>query len=124
MIPRDSLYTFFEKGQTINSTSSFYSVIDSKNRYEFSNIGNMITYLADKKIDGLLSDPDWVAKHPNWNRVVLVPVTLTYASNTTTAASGIASVANEMALKSTRLQGGPNGEKIELQVIYAKFHDK
>lgn len=124
MIPRDSLYTFFEKGQTINSTSSFYSVIDSKNRYEFSNIGNMITYLANKKIDGLLSDPDWVAKHPAWNKVVLVPVTLTTASNTTTAASGIASVANEMALKSTRLQGGPNGEKIELQVIYAKFHDK
>jgi hypothetical protein len=64
-----------------------------------------------------------VAKHPAWNKIVLVPVTLTTATNTTTSAGGIASVANEMALTSTRLQGGPNGEKIELQVIYAKFHD-
>jgi hypothetical protein len=124
MIPRDSLYTFFEKGQTINSTSSYYTILDSKNQYVFSNIGNMITYLADKKKEGLVGDSDWVAKHPAWNKIVLVPVTLTTATNTTTSAGGIASVANEMALTSTRLQGGPNGEKIELQVIYAKFHDK
>lgn len=123
MIPRDSLYTFFEKGQTINSTSSFYTILDAENQYEFNNIGNMITYLADKKVQGLISDPDWVAKHPNWNKVVLVPVTLTGATNTTVSAAGVASVANQMALTSTRLQGGPNGEKIELQVIYAKFHD-
>ena len=123
MIPKDSLYTFFEKGQTINSTSSFYTILDAENQYEFSNIGNMITYLSSNKAKGLAADPDWVAKHPNWNKIVLVPVTLTTATSTTTSAAGIASVANQMSLTSTRLQGGPNGEKIELQVIYAKFHD-
>ena len=123
MIPKDSLYTFFEKNQTINSTTSFYTVLNSTNQYEFSNIGNMITYMSKLKTKGLAEYPNWEATHPNWNKIVLVPVTIATASNTTTSSAGVAAVANQMALTSTRLQGGPKGDKIEMKVIYAKFND-
>lgn len=93
------------------------------NEYDFSNIDNMISYMSNAKKVGLANDPNWVATHPNWNKVVLVPVTITTAVNTTTSAAGVASVANQMSMTSTRLKGGPNGSDIELKVIYAKFNE-
>lgn len=123
MIPRDSLYTFFEHRQTINSKNSFYTILNSMNEYDFSNIDNMISYMSNAKKVGLANDPNWVATHSDWNKVVLVPVTITTAVNTTTSAAGVASVANQMSMTSTRLKGGPNGSDIELKVIYAKFNE-
>ena len=65
------------------------------------------------------------ALHPNWNKVVLVPVTAT----TTTNSSGTtvySKVLNDMSLTSTRLVGGPGNkrDKIRISVIYSKFKGK
>jgi len=125
MVHKDSLYSFFENKTMYDYKSSFFASLSSTNSYSFTNIGNMITLMAQQKADGLKSDPNWVAKHPDWNKVVLVPISTTvkyssdYYGNTT---STVSAVGNQMGLSSTKLIGGAN-TPIEVKVIYAKFND-
>lgn len=55
MIPKDSLYTFFENGDNVDYKKSFIATYSSStNQYTFNNISGMITYMADiKKKDWL-----------------------------------------------------------------------
>lgn len=125
MVHKDSLYSFFENKTMYDYKSSFYAALSSTNTYSFNSIGNIITLMAQQKAEGLKSDPDWVAKHPDWNKVVLVPISTTvkyssdYYGNTT---STVSAVGNQLGLSSTKLVGGPNSP-IEVKVIYAKFND-
>ena len=124
MVHKDSLYSFFEN-KTMYDYKSSYMASLSTNTYSFTNIGNLITLMAKQKSDGLKSDPNWVAKHPDWNKVVLVPVSTTvkysssYYTGTTSTVSG---VGNQMGLTSTKLVGGAD-TPIEVKVIYAKFKE-
>ena len=125
MVHKDSLYTFFENQVMYDYKSSYASALSSDNAYTFSNIGNLITLMAREKTEGLKSDPNWVANHPNWNKVVLVPIstTIKYSSNSYgTTTSTVSSVQHNMGLSSTKLVGGANNP-IEVKVIYAKFKD-
>lgn len=125
MVHKDSLYSFFENKTMYDYKSSFYAALSSTNNYSFNSIGNIITLMARQKAEGLKTDPNWVAKHPDWNKVVLVPVSTTvkyssdYYGNTT---STVSAVGNQLGLSSTKLVGGPNSP-IEVKVIYAKFND-
>ena len=140
MVPKDSLYTFFEKNSLPNNVTSYvkerdYTAISSgssyystsvkkiyKDSYTFENISNLIRYMADQKKKG---GSDYTITHPNWNKVVIVPVTV----NTTTTTSGgtaISRVMNDMSPTSLRLVGGSenvNGD-IHINVIYSKFSNK
>lgn len=125
MVHKDSLYSFFENKTMYDHKSSFYAALSSTNNYSFNSIGNIITLMARQKAEGLKTDPNWVAKHPDWNKVVLVPISTTvkyssdYYGNTT---STVSAVGNQLGLSSTKLVGGPNSP-IEVKVIYAKFND-
>ena len=125
MVHKDSLYTFFENQVMYDYKSSYASALSSDNAYTFSNIGNLITLMAREKTEGLKSDPNWMANHPNWNKVVLVPIstTIKYSTNSYgTTTSTVSSVQHNMGLSSTKLVGGANNP-IEVKVIYAKFKD-
>lgn len=131
MVPKDSLYTFFEKNSLHNNKTSYLvqrdhttsnNVTTYKNTYTFSNIAGLIRAMGDAKEKG---GSNFEALHPNWNKVVLVPVTAT----TTTNSSGTtvySKVLNDMSLTSTRLVGGPGNtrDKIRISVIYSKFKGK
>lgn len=121
MIPKDSLYSFFENGNIIDYQKSFVASYNSTyNNYVFNNISGMITYMYNTKKDGLASNPNWLNEKEgeNWNKVVIVPVTVT-----TNSSNQIIKVVHDMSLTSTRLVGGddnPNGP-IRLSVVYSKF---
>lgn len=126
MIQKDSLFSFFEKEKTYDYRSSFVSSLN-KNTYSFTNMGNIVTLMFRDMFVGSLLDPDWEKKHPDWNKVVLVPVTtiLSAAQKTNTAGAATATVngiCNNLALTSTKLVGG--NTPIKVNVIYAKFNDK
>ena len=122
MIVKDSLYSFFEKEKTYDYTSAFVTDL-AYNSYTFSNIGNLIHLMYQQKFVGELIDPEWEKKHPNWNKVVIVPISSNTNISVTTSASIISALSNEMGLSSTQLVGGPN-DPIEVKVIYAKFNDR
>ncbi|MBQ5408107.1 MAG: DUF4270 domain-containing protein, partial [Prevotella sp.] len=62
---------------------------------------------------------NFTTEHPNWNKVVLVPVQATEA---TTATTTVSAVNNEMSITSSRLVGGKDNmlEPIRISVIYNK----
>ena len=120
MIRKDSLHTFFEKQRNYDYRTSYAATL-SANRYSFSNISNIVSRMYLDKIVGELIDPDWCKYNPNWNKVLLVPITAT--TTTTTSSTVISSVTNQVELATTQLEGGANSP-IEVEVIYARFIDQ
>ncbi|MBO4849495.1 MAG: DUF4270 domain-containing protein [Prevotella sp.] len=119
LVEADSVSSFFENSKVANYKQSFlasYSTVN--NTYTFSNIGALISAMNAAKKAGLKKDPSWVAAHPNWNKVLLIPVTTTTTSYSNTTI--LSDVRNDMSLTSTRLQGG-SSTPIEIHVIYSKF---
>lgn len=120
MIPKDSLYTFFENGDNVDYKKSFIAIYSSStNQYTFNNISGMITYMADIKKKGLAENSNWLNEHPDWNRVVVIPVSVT-----TNSSSQIVKIVHDMSLTSTKLVGGSENpyKPIKINVIYSKFN--
>lgn len=129
LLPKDSLTSFFENGDIVNNRTSFYATYNSsdKNAYTFSNISNLITAMYKSK-----------GKSENWNKAVLVPVTISTVTEGTSTV--ISKITHNMSLTSTRLVKGTddpsndyttlaNGKKvasgpIQIKVIYSKFKEK
>ena len=120
MVERDSMYTFFEKNDIADGSRSFLSS-QSGNTYTFSNISNLIRIMAEAKENGLKRNSNWLNEHPNWNKVVIIPVQETYVQQTV-----LAKVTHDMKLSSAKLVGGPNNpyDDIKISVIYSKFAGK
>lgn len=122
MVEKDSIISFFEKNKLPDNKTSFYTPYSpTYNTYTFTNISNLITALWNQREAGLKSDSQWLEKHPNWNKVVLVPIKATASSS-----GSIVSVEHDMSLTSTKLVGGPanNHNPIAVSVVYAKFKDQ
>ena len=122
MIEKDSLDSFFELGH-MSDEDNFYlsSLSSSVNGYAFTNISSLVTKMFNAKKAGEEKDPQWVAKHPNWDKVLLVPVSVIYNS------SGVVTkISHDMSMTSTRLVGGKQNshQPIRLKVIYSKFNSK
>lgn len=132
LIQKDSLFSFFEQGKLHDNKRTFLSssqlqsggnTID--NIYVFNNISSLITYLNQLRTEGERGNSNWLANHPDWNKVVLVPVSVT---TTTSGYSGTKATAvnNEMKLTSTKLIGGSANpySPIKISVVYSKFSNK
>lgn len=126
LVQKDSLKSFFENGKVPDNLTSYYTTYNStqasyyqNNTYTFSNISSLITALWQQRAKGVAADPNWETNHPNWNKMVLVPVSTT----TSSSSSSIVGVHHDMSLTSTRLVGGPDNpnEPIRISVVYAKF---
>lgn len=115
MLERDSLYTYFEHNNVPDNITSYTSSYNSSNSncYTFSNISNLITELWRRYEEGMRGNSNWENEHPNWNKVVLVPVKVTTSSTT------ITNIENSMSLSSARLVGGDT--PIKISVVYSHF---
>ncbi len=123
MLPKDSLVSFFETQKMPDDKLSFYTTFDKKsNYYNFVNLTSLVNRLASIKREGLKHDNNWVANHPNWNKVLLVPVhAIMSVSSTTNTVSGFEHC---VGIEGTRLVGGsanPN-DPIVMSVVYGKFN--
>ncbi len=118
MLETDSVKSFFEKGKLANYKNSYLaSFASSTNRYSFGNISDLITQMYRAKTEGVKTNPNWLEQHPNWNKIMLIPVKAQYM--TYNNSSVLTSLSNDMSLTSTRLQGGTT--PITINVIYSKF---
>ena len=137
MIPKDSLYSFFENNEMYNNKKSYvatwaYGTSSSPygNTYDFNNISGMISAMYHTYSS---------SRSTNWNKVILVPVSLSttstsnqnsrysnysgypYHSSASTSTT-ITGVSNDMSLSSTKLvKGTTNNSPIKIDIIYSKF---
>ncbi len=123
MVHADSVATFFDNEKIADYKYSFVSTFSNKtNSYSFNNICTLVSRMAALREAGLKSDSEWELKHPNWNRVMIIPVSAEY--QTQTSSSGVTTntlihLTHDLSLGSTRLAGGESA--LDLQVIYSKF---
>ena len=124
LVQKDSLTSFFEGNQIPDSKTSYYASFASQtNTYTFGNLSNLVTNLWNMKLNGMKAEnvdsETWEQRHPNWNKLLLVPVSfITSGSSTSTS---ITSVEHDMSLTSTRLAGGTMTDRpVQISVVYAK----
>ena len=120
MVHRDSLESFFDNHNIPNNTSSYLATLSTKyNSYTYTNISGIINLMYNNKEKG---GANYTTEHPNWNKVVLVPVKTTMTS--TSSGGTISAVNHEMSITSTRLIGGAKNqhEPIKISIIYNKTH--
>ena len=130
MVQKDSLDAFFEKNKLTDNRTSYTASYNKnstgvKNAYTFYNISNLVTAMYRNK-----------GKSENWNKVVLVPVTLT--TSTQNNATVITKINHDMQLTSTRLIKATDDQDkdyttkdgkrvatgpVQIKVIYSKFKE-
>lgn len=116
--------SFFKKRSVADSKTSYTTSYSSTyNTYTFSNICRLISLCRKEKLAGMkaenLTEQEWEQKHPDWNKVVLIPVNISTATDTYGETHQV-SVTHDMSMNSIRLQGGAN-TPIKMQVIYSRF---
>ena len=128
LVRKQNLDSFFEKHQVADNQQSFSTYFyDTYNCYRFDNISRLISYCQHEKLAGMeaegKSEAEWEAAHPDWNHVVLVPVSIATAANN--MGDGVqVSVTHDLSLCSTKLVRGTEANPIKMQVIYSRFAGK
>ena len=128
LVRKQNLETFFTEHQVSDSQQSFTtSFFDTYNCYRFDNISRLISYCQNEKKAGMeaesMTEEEWEAAHPDWNHVVLVPVTIATATDSYGYTSQV-SVNQDLSLCSTKLVRGTEANPIKMQVIYSRFASK
>jgi len=125
MLPVDSLSSFFEKKKLADNVTSYYATYAVSsgyaNQYTFSNISNLITSMYQAKKAG---GAGWTTEHPNWNKVLLVPVQLKRSTTTSsTSTTTVTGIEHYIGIASTKLVGGNQNphDPIKLNIVYGKF---
>lgn len=118
MVRKKDMHKFFLKNSLAdNNTSYLTSFNSSNNKYEFTNIGNLVKYCYKEYNEGIKADNDWEKKNPDWNKVVLIPVSTTEDSN-----GSIVKIIHDISISSSKLRGG-DSYNIPIQVVKSKFND-
>lgn len=114
LLPEDSVKTFFENKEVPDSKYSYLAGYSSKNQYSFSNISQLVSEMYKAKQAGTAGE--------NWNKAVLIPVTVTTTSSSSSTTS-TSSVVHNMGLTSIRLKRGDGTAQgnVKLNVIYNRF---
>lgn len=117
MVRKCDMYKFFLMNKVYDNNTSYACSFDSStNRYTFSNIANLVNYCFNEYENGIAQDSDWENKNPDWNKVVLIPVSLTADSST---GSTIA-ISHNHNLTTARLQGGDT--PIALTIVSSRYN--
>lgn len=124
MVRKADATSFFKKRSVADSKTSYTTSYSSTyNTYTFNNICRLISLCRKEKLAGMkaenLTEQEWEQKHPDWNKVVLIPVNISTATDTYGETHQV-SVTHDMSMNSIRLQGGAN-TPIKMQVIYSRF---
>ena len=125
LVRKQNFKSFFENHQVSDLQQSFTTTFQSiYNSYTFENISLLISYCQNEKLAGMkasnMTDAEWEAAHPDWNHVVLVPVTVSTATDSYGNVSQV-SVNQDLSLGSTKLVRGTKANPIKVQVTYSRF---
>lgn len=125
MVRKADMSTFFAKRSVADGITTYTAVFENAyNTYTFPNISRLLATLFHEKQRGMaaegLTSEQWNAAHPDWNRVVLLPVAVTTTTNQQTGITTQVSVNHDFSLNSIRLVGGTQPQ--QMQVIYSRYH--
>lgn len=123
LIKEKEVKEFFEKNQLPNNTSTYVTSIYN-NKYTFSNITRLITSCVKeleeaKKEKGDKWDDNDKKAWLEDNAIVIIPVSVSVDTSSSTAS--ITHVQHDLSPSFIKLEGGKEGELLDLEVVYSKF---
>ncbi len=128
LLPTDSVENFFANQKVADNRSSYTTSYSSAtNGYTFSNISSMMRMMKDAKTKYMAThqgttDEQFETLFPNWNKAVIIPVTISYITDPYTKEETVTRVTHNMSITSTKLVGGKdNPDAIKINCIYSKF---
>lgn len=138
LLRKSEVDKFFTDNKLPDSQISFLSSMttNAKNYYSFTNIASLVSYLKverDSAMNVNVLTPlaerrrryaEYEAQHPDWAKVVLVPVEANYTTVTSslgTTTSVLRSVKSQMGISVVELEGG-KGNPLRMQVIYNRYN--
>ena len=122
LVRKSEMYSFFEEGKVPDTQTSFLASFDnSENAYTFTNLNRLVRVIFNEiKPQMELGDEEWEQwkqNNPDWNKVVLIPVTLETDSQGTTIG-----VENDLSVNAAKLYGvdenASDDEKIHMEIIF------
>lgn len=139
LVRKDKVNDFFEKNELYDNVTSYIANTTSSdntysNSYVFPNIRSLMLTLRDEArpdVEKLMKDRNLTRKqayevykqeHPDWNKVLIVPVTVATTTSTSTSGSSSSKVValyHNFSLSSAKLVK----DGVKLQVIYSKIHN-
>ena len=118
MVRKSDMYNFFLKNKSYDKITSFYTTFNKTyNQYVFNNISRLINYCYAEYEKNVAIDPDWATKNPDWNKVVLIPVTTTTDSN-----GNIVGITHDLKMSNVKLLGGD--DKVAIKIITSRFNEE
>ncbi len=135
LLRKQDMYSFFENNEVTDDITSFTVSHNNSdtNEYTFYNIARLINTCINEKnqakeeAGSAWDEEQWMEDNPDWNKVVLIPVVVTYDESST---GQMIEVAHDLQPGYAKLRGGPdtnaNGElenPLTLTVTYTTFAD-
>ncbi|MBR1788776.1 MAG: DUF4270 domain-containing protein [Bacteroidaceae bacterium] len=128
MVRKQDMYSFFDEHRVADGRTSYTTTFNTiYNTYTFDNICRLLAYCRHEKLAGAaeagITEEEWASRHPDWNKVVLIPVTTSYATvnRNNSTVTALVSVNHDLNLNSVRLVGG-SSSPLTMQVVYSKFY--
>ena len=127
MVRKSDMKSFFEDNKVNDNKTSFIASYDSKTAtYQFSKLNRLTSYIFSEirpEVEkGEAAWNKWVTEHPDWNKVVLIPVTTESDSQ-----GNIIGVEKDLNVNSAMLVRGVEGDpssneenQITMNVIYTQ----
>lgn len=119
LIRKDKMQEFFSRNSTIDNTESFVAAYSSKyGTYTYDNIAAMVEKIYSDREDwikgGNGNSTTYESKYPDWNKVILIPVTPVLDSRNSAISYRI-----DTKLHQAKLIGGDDG--IKIKTIRSRF---
>ena len=140
MVRKDKMNEFFEQNKLPDGNDAYLSsqFTSSSSAYQFANFSQLITNLRIERDKGSGVKPgddeatrnsryaEWERQHPDWNKVMLIPVEVTTIKSSNyygQSSETIQSVRHQLGMNSARLEGG-QGQPLQMQIIYSRLNRK
>ena len=133
LVRKQDYVRFFENNELPDDVTSYIATLSSgsNRQYTFGNIARLVSNCINEKRQALkatgLSEEAWEAANPDWDKVLLIPVSVTYDSGSSTS-TRVIGIRHNLEPSYAKLQGGPerdsNGKlksPLKLEVTYTHF---
>ena len=126
LVRKQDYKAFFENNEVTDNITSYIATRTSgSNQYVYSNIARLVSTCVQEKEKARAAAGDawneeqWMQEHPDWDKVLLIPVSVSY--DTSGSSQRIIGIQHDLQPGFTKLQGGPEGESLKLEVTYTRF---
>lgn len=124
LIRKGDMKDFFSQRKVSDAQTSYTTSFDAVyNTYTFENLCRLVSFCQQEKQSGMISnnmtEAEWEAANPDWNKVLLIPVNVTTTQDSYGFTKEV-SVTHDMSMNSVRLIGGKDAKQ-QMQIIYSRF---